>query len=111
MTRKSWNSLPDAALHASSTSLGSASLQQIIQDRTILSIRRLRSLRPSVATNDSRRIDRHIDYICCSIQWPNVYVLDRYLQKFPRHAVGRAVSPHGSSWTANDEVLAGQRRY
>ena len=60
-----------------------SSLQQIIQDRNILSIRQLRSLRRFVATNDSRRLDRHIDYICCSIQWPNVYVLDRYLQKFP----------------------------
>ena len=60
-----------------------SSLRQIIQDRNILSVRRLRSSRRLVATNDSRRLDGHIDYICCSIQWPNVYVLDRYLQEFP----------------------------
>ena len=58
--------------------------RQIVQDREILSRWRLLAKKPfGQAHNDLRRFDRHQDYICLSIQYPNVYVLNRYMETYP----------------------------
>ena len=36
-----------------------------------------------MATNDRKRLDGHLDYVCCSVEYPNVYVLDRYSEENP----------------------------
>ena len=59
------------------------SLKEIIQDQEIASIWRLRCRNRTVATNDLKRLDGHLDYVCCSVEYPNVYVLDRYSEENP----------------------------
>ena len=59
------------------------SLRQIIRNGEIASTQRLRSRNPEVVTNDSKRLDGHPDYICCSVQYPNVKLLHDYRQKEP----------------------------
>lgn len=54
------------------------SLEGIIADRQVSSTRSLLSRGVNGVVNDRRRLDRHLDYVCCSIQFPNVYLLDRY---------------------------------
>ena len=54
------------------------SLEQIVHDRAILSTRELIDRGRSDHRNDSRRYDGHLDYISCSVQYPNLYVLDSF---------------------------------
>ena len=54
------------------------SLAGIIDDRKIASTRSLLNRGVNGVVNDHRRLDRHLDYVCCSIQYPNVHLLDRY---------------------------------
>ena len=54
------------------------SLAGIIDDRKIASTQSLLNRGVNGVVNDPRRLDRHLDYVCCSIQYPNVYLLDRY---------------------------------
>ena len=57
------------------------SLAEIIRYREIASTRRLRDRYRMTVVNDRRRIDGHLDYVCCSIEYPNVYVLNRYREQ------------------------------
>ena len=54
------------------------SLAGIIADRQVCSTRSLLKRGVNGVVNDLRRSDGHLDYVCCSIQFPNVYLLDRY---------------------------------
>ncbi len=58
------------------------SLSRILDDGMIRSTRRLLLEHRSPARNDFQRLDNHRDFICCSIQVPNVYVLNDYSQRF-----------------------------
>lgn len=57
------------------------SLVGIIGDRHIESTRRLLLRGVNQGVNDPRRFDGHCDYVCCSVEYPNVCVLDRYRSK------------------------------
>ena len=54
------------------------SLAGIIHDRKIASTESLLDRGVNGVRNDPQRLDSHLDYVCCSIQYPNVYLLDRY---------------------------------
>ena len=61
------------------------SLQGIVRDGRILSIQELpREIRGSVR-NDPKRLDDQLDYICCSVEYPNIRLLDRFREKQPGH--------------------------
>lgn len=55
------------------------SLKNIVKDQTI----RSRKQCSTCIVNDPKRLDQHLDYICCSVEYPNVFVMDRYSQRFP----------------------------
>lgn len=57
------------------------SLKMIIDDGKIESTRILRKTRRRISINDRMRLDSHLDYICCSVQYPNVYLLDNYRKR------------------------------
>lgn len=60
-----------------------SSLQRIVRDGRILSIQELpREIRGSVR-NDPKRLDDLLDYICCSMEYPNIRLLDRFREKHP----------------------------
>ena len=60
-----------------------SSLQGIVRDGRILSIQELpREIRGSVR-NDPKRLDDQLDYICCSVEYPNIRLLDRFREKQP----------------------------
>lgn len=54
------------------------SLAGIIQDRQVWSRSELLRRRPSARVNDRNRFDRHTGYVCCSVQYPNLYVLNNF---------------------------------
>lgn len=58
-------------------------LKKIVEDQEIASAWRLRSRNRTVVINDPKRLDGHPDHVCCSVEYPNVYVLDRYGQERP----------------------------
>lgn len=59
------------------------SLENIIDDREIRSRERCRTHGRRCKKNDRDRLDQHLDYICYSIEYPNVIVLDKYSRRFP----------------------------
>ena len=59
------------------------SLAEIVEVQEIRSTWRLRRQKPTAVTNDPKRLDGHHDHVCCSVQYPNLYVLDRYNQEQP----------------------------
>ena len=59
-------------------------LKHIIQDGKILSTERLCPKIQGRVTNDFHRHDSHLDYICCSIQVPNVYLLNKFIEDYPQ---------------------------
>ena len=59
-----------------------SSLKEIIRDREILSRERLNRSRKEYALNDKERRDGFIDHICCSIQYPNMSLLNDFLNKY-----------------------------
>ena len=58
-------------------------LKHITQDGKILSTERLCPKIRGIVRNDFQRHDGHLDYICCSIQWPNVYLLNKFIENYP----------------------------
>lgn len=54
------------------------SFDQIAGDKEIVSTRALIDRGLSAHRNDSRRYDQHLDYISCSVQYPNLYVLNAF---------------------------------
>jgi len=58
------------------------SFGQIASDREIVSTNALIDRGRSANRNDSRRYDRHLDYISCSVQYPNLYVLDTFRERY-----------------------------
>ena len=63
-----------------------AALTEIITTRQIRSHRRVRdSTRISrmEVINDQRRLDRHLDHVNCSIQYPNLLTLNKFKNDFP----------------------------
>lgn len=54
------------------------SFDQIASDKEIVSTSTLIDRGLSAHRNDSRRYDRHLDYISCSVQYPNLYVLNAF---------------------------------
>ena len=58
-----------------------SSLAGIIRDRSIKSTRSLLDSGSTTVVNDAKRLDGHLDYVCCSVEYPNVYLLDRYRAK------------------------------
>ena len=59
------------------------SLEGIVRDGKILSTQRLLDRSPMIGRNDRKRLDDHLDYVCCSLQIPNVDLLDNYRKKRP----------------------------
>ena len=57
------------------------SLEQVIGDRAILSTSALIDRGRADHRNDSDRYDGHLDYVSCSVQYPNLYVLDSFRQR------------------------------
>lgn len=57
------------------------SLVGIINDGQIESTRSLLDRGVEGVVNDAWRFDDHLDCVCCSIRFPNVYLLDRYRAK------------------------------
>ena len=58
------------------------SLPSIITDRRILSRRRLLSYNPKSLINDQQRLDGHVNHVCASIEYPNLYVLNEFRQRY-----------------------------
>jgi hypothetical protein len=54
------------------------SLSGIIQDQRVWSRSELLRRRPNALVNDQSRVDGHTEYVCCSVQYPNLYLLDRF---------------------------------
>ncbi len=52
------------------------SLAGIFQDRRVWSSSELLRRRPNALVNDRSRVDGHTGYVCCSVQYPNLYLLD-----------------------------------
>ena len=71
-----------------------SSLQGIVRDGRILCIQELpREIRGSVR-NDPKRLDDQLDYICCSVEYPNIRLLDRFREKQPdQHWVLLSLKP------------------
>lgn len=59
---------------------GVESLTGICQDGAILSTQALMGRDPTSVRNDHSRYDGHLDYVSCSVQFPNLHVLDSYKQ-------------------------------
>ena len=59
-------------------------LEHIIQDGRILSTKRISPKIQGIVANDFQRHDSHLDYICCSIQWPNVFLLNKFIEEYPQ---------------------------
>ena len=63
------------------------SLEGIIGDRRIESTRRLlesgRMTGRMIERNDDKRLDGYLDFVCCSVEYPNVYLLHEYRQRNP----------------------------
>lgn len=57
------------------------SLKNIIKDQEIRSRKRC----STYIVNDPKRLDQHLDHICCSIEYPNVFLLDDYSQNLTGH--------------------------
>ncbi len=57
------------------------SLRGIICDRQIQSTRALRGRGIRALVNDHWRMDGLLDYVCCSIEYPNVILLDQYRKR------------------------------
>ncbi len=55
-----------------------SSFRQIAADENVWSTQVLTEKHPSAAVNDRLRLDGHLTYISCSIQFPNLWVLDAY---------------------------------
>ena len=54
------------------------SLSGIIQDQRVWSRSELLRRRPNALVNDQSRVDGHTGYVCCSVQYPNLYLLNRF---------------------------------
>ena len=54
------------------------SLQGIMRRGRIESSQRLRARKCLKVINDFQRRDGHHNYVCCSVQYPNVYLLEKY---------------------------------
>ena len=54
------------------------SLTSIYQDGAIWSTQALMNRDTTSAGNDASRYDGHLDYVSCSVQFPNLHVLDAY---------------------------------
>ena len=59
------------------------SLEGIIGDRRIESTRRLLARGRMTERNDAKRLDGYLDFVCCSFEYPNVYLLHKYRQRNP----------------------------
>jgi hypothetical protein len=55
-----------------------SSFRQIANDGNVWSTQVLAKKHPAAAVNDQQRLDGHLDYISCSVQFPNLWVLDAY---------------------------------
>lgn len=55
-----------------------SSFRQIAADGAIWSTQVLKGKRSAAVVNDRRRLDGHLDYISCSVQLPNAWLLDVY---------------------------------
>jgi len=55
-----------------------SSFRQIAADENVWSTQVLARKHPTAAVNDQLRLDGHLDYISCSVQFPNLWVLDAY---------------------------------
>ncbi len=55
-----------------------SSFPKITKDRAILSSQILAEKRPDVVRNDRNRLDGHLNHVSCSVQFPNLWVLDSY---------------------------------
>jgi len=55
-----------------------SSLAQIVTDEAILAAEFLVGKHPEAIRNDQYRLDGHLDYVSCSVQFPNLWVLDAY---------------------------------
>ena len=58
-----------------------SSFRQIVDDKAALSTQVLARRRPTAAVNDQQRLDGHLDYISCSLTFPNLWVLDAYRER------------------------------
>lgn len=58
-----------------------ALLDQIISDHAILSNQELKNRGQTVYRNDYYRHDGHLDYVSCSVQFPNLFVLDIFRER------------------------------
>ena len=58
-----------------------SSFRQIVDDKAALSTQVLARRRPTAAVNDRQRLDGHLDYISCSLTFPNLWVLDAYRER------------------------------
>ena len=56
-------------------------LGRIISDHEILSNQELMNRGQTVCRNDYYRHDGHLDYLSCSVQYPNLFVLDKFRQR------------------------------
>ena len=55
-----------------------SSFREIAASGAVWSTQVLEAKRPSVVRNDQGRLDGHLNYISCSVQYPNLWVLDAY---------------------------------
>ena len=58
-----------------------ASLAAILMSGMVYSRGMAERLGIGGAWNDLERLDDHRDYACCSIQYPNLYVLDEFVRR------------------------------
>lgn len=61
-----------------------AALPSILEAGGVLSRQAMTDCSVPHAVNDALRLDGHLDYVSCSIQYPNVFVLDRFAEGRPR---------------------------
>ena len=58
-----------------------SSFRQIVDHKAVLSTQVLVRKRLTDAVNDRQRLDGHLDYISCSLTFPNLWVLDAYRER------------------------------
>ena len=58
-----------------------SSFRQIVDHKAVLSTQVLVRKRLTAAVNDRQRLDGHLDYIPCSLTFPNLWVLDAYRER------------------------------
>jgi uncharacterized protein YjbI with pentapeptide repeats len=58
-------------------------LPEIFRDRRILPTSELLLRNPACTRNDYDRRDNHLGFVSCSVQYPNLWVLDRFRDRYP----------------------------